>query len=178
MKQGFLIAVFVVLGALIVAGGAWYVNKNINYKATVASATGSSGAATATTTGASASTSTNSSSSMDGLIIKDIKVGTGTVAQNGDVVTVNYVGTLSDGKVFDSSQAHGQPFSFTLGAGQVIKGWDMGVLGMKVGGVRDLTIPPGLGYGAAGAGNGLIPPNATLHFKITLLSVTNPAAGK
>ncbi len=78
------------------------------------------------------------------------------------------MGALQDGTVFDSTQAHGQPFTFTLGAGQVIAGWDQGVAGMKVGGQRTLVIPPSLGYGAAGAGNGLIPPNATLLFEIQL----------
>ena len=112
---------------------------------------------------------------MDQLQIKDVTVGTGTAATNGDVVTVNYVGTLDSGAKFDSSYDHGQPFSFTLGVGQVIKGWDLGVLGMKVGGTRELVIPPALGYGAAGSPP-VIPPNATLHFTIQLLSVSNPAA--
>ena len=114
---------------------------------------------------------------MEGLQIKDITVGTGTVAQNGDTVTVNYIGTLDNGTTFDSSYSRKQPFSFTLGVGQVIKGWDLGVLGMRVGGTRELTIPPALGYGAQGAG-GVIPPNATLHFTVALLSVGNPAAGQ
>ncbi len=112
---------------------------------------------------------------MDGLKIVDTTVGTGTVAQNGDVVTVNYVGKLDNGSTFDSSYSRNQPFSFTLGAGSVIKGWDLGVLGMRVGGTRELTIPADLGYGAGGFPP-VIPPNATLHFTVTLLSVTNPAA--
>ena len=107
---------------------------------------------------------------MDGLIIKDDTIGTGTVAQVGDTVTVNYTGKLDNGTVFDSSLNPGRtPFSFTIG-GQVIQGWNEGVPGMKVGGTRELTIPPALGYGAQGAGS-VIPPNATLHFTITLLSV-------
>ena len=106
----------------------------------------------------------------DGLKIEDVKVGTGAEAVAGKGVTVHYTGTLTDGKKFDSSLDHGQPFSFPLGAGRVIKGWDEGVAGMKVGGKRKLTIPPELGYGAAGAG-AVIPANATLLFDVELLSV-------
>lgn len=101
---------------------------------------------------------------------RDIVVGSGAEAVAGKQVTVHYVGRLSDGTVFDASANHGQPFTFTLGAGQVIKGWDMGVAGMKVGGKRELVIPPALGYGAQGAG-GVIPPNATLIFEVELLEV-------
>lgn len=111
---------------------------------------------------------------MDNLKVVDTKVGTGAVAENGDTVTVNYVGTLDDGTKFDSSIDRNQPFSFTLGAGRVIKGWDLGVLGMKVGGTRELTIPSDLGYGASGYPP-VIPSNATLHFTITLLSVSSTA---
>ena len=102
--------------------------------------------------------------------IKDVKVGDGAEAKAGDVVSVHYVGTLTNGKKFDSSRDRGQPFSFTLGRGQVIRGWDVGVAGMKVGGSRHLTIPPEEGYGARGAG-GVIPPNATLVFEVELLKV-------
>jgi FKBP-type peptidyl-prolyl cis-trans isomerase len=104
------------------------------------------------------------------LKIEDTKVGTGDAAVAGKSVTVHYTGWLTDGTKFDSSKNHGQPFTFQLGAGQVIRGWDQGVVGMKVGGVRKLTIPPSLGYGANGAG-GVIPPNATLVFEIELLGV-------
>lgn len=104
------------------------------------------------------------------LKIDDTKVGTGAEAVSGKRVTVHYTGTLTDGTKFDSSVDRGQPFSFMLGAGQVIKGWDQGVAGMKVGGTRKLTIPADLGYGATGAG-GVIPPNATLLFDVELLKV-------
>jgi len=105
-----------------------------------------------------------------GLIIQDLKKGTGAVAKTGNTVTVHYRGTLTNGQKFDASYDRGQPFPFQLGAGQVIKGWDQGVAGMRVGGKRKLTIPPHLGYGASGAGN-VIPPNATLIFVVELLKV-------
>lgn len=104
------------------------------------------------------------------LKVEDVKVGTGAEAVAGKRVTVHYVGTLTDGKKFDSSRDRGQGFAFPLGAGHVIQGWDQGVAGMKVGGIRKLTIPPELGYGARGAA-GVIPPNATLLFEVELLDV-------
>jgi len=106
----------------------------------------------------------------DGLEYWDIKVGSGETAMAGHTVSVHYTGWLTDGKKFDSSVDRGQPFKFNLGAGQVIKGWDEGVAGMKIGGKRQLRIPPDLGYGARGAG-GVIPPNATLIFDVELLGV-------
>ena len=107
----------------------------------------------------------------NGFIIEDFVVGEGTEAQDYNKVVVQYTGTLEDGSVFDSSLNPGrEPFTFTLGAGSVIKGWDLGVLGMKVGGKRKLTIPPELGYGDQGAG-GVIPPGATLIFEVELLEV-------
>jgi len=104
------------------------------------------------------------------LVVKDTKVGTGAEAVAGKSVTVNYTGYLTDGTKFDSSLDSGQPFTFNLGAGEVIKGWDEGVAGMKVGGTRTLTIPPAMGYGDQGAG-GVIPPGATLYFEVELLAV-------
>jgi FKBP-type peptidyl-prolyl cis-trans isomerase len=114
---------------------------------------------------------------MSSLMITDVKVGTGAEATAGQEVSVHYTGWLYDanaadkhGKQFDSSRTRGTPFSFPLGAGRVIKGWDQGVAGMKVGGQRTLTIPSSLGYGARGAGSS-IPPNAVLVFDVELLDV-------
>ena len=104
------------------------------------------------------------------LQIEDLETGDGTTAAKGMTATVHYTGWLTDGTKFDSSKDRNQPFSFPLGAGHVIQGWDQGVQGMKVGGRRRLTIPPALGYGARGAG-GVIPPNATLVFEVDLLDV-------
>tara|TARA_B100001057_G_scaffold392700_1_gene401411 strand:+ start:1281 stop:2045 length:765 start_codon:yes stop_codon:yes gene_type:complete len=101
------------------------------------------------------------------------KIGTGEVAKYGQRATLHYIGKLEDGSVFDSSRERGKPFSFTLGAGQVIQGWEQGVLGMQIGEVRILDIPPHLGYGEQGAGAS-IPPNARLIFEVELLSLENP----
>ncbi len=111
----------------------------------------------------------NSRTTESGLKIEDKVIGEGDEAVSGKTVTVNYTGTLVSGEQFDSSIGRG-PFSFPLGAGRVIKGWDEGVSGMKVGGKRILTIPPELGYGSRGAGN-VIPANATLIFEVDLLKV-------
>ena len=103
------------------------------------------------------------------LDVVDLVVGTGATAANGDTLTVHYVGTLTNGTVFDSSRANNQPFTFRLGVGQVIQGWELGVPGMKVSGKRKLTIPPELAYGNRQVGS--IPPNSTLVFEIELLSI-------
>jgi len=105
-----------------------------------------------------------------GLQYKDIVAGKGAEAVEGARVKVHYKGWLDDGKVFDESRQHGtEPFAFTIGAGQVIKGWDEGVAGMKVGGTRELIIPPSIGYGDQDMGK--IPPNSTLHFKVELVGI-------
>ena len=117
-----------------------------------------------------------STSTPGGLQITDVKAGTGAEARKGQTVTVHYTGWLynngQQGAKFDSSRDRNDPFKFPLGGGMVIKGWDEGVAGMKVGGQRTLIIPPEMGYGARGAG-GVIPPNATLKFDVDLLGVGN-----
>ena len=122
----------------------------------------------------------NNASSLEGLPetgvqVQDEVLGEGAAAKAGDTVTVHYIGTLTDGKVFDSSVDRGEPFSFTLGAGQVIKGWDEGLVGMKEGGKRILTIAPDYGYGAQGVGP--IPANSTLIFQVELIKTESPAQG-
>ncbi len=113
---------------------------------------------------------TKKDDAVNGLVIEDIEVGSGKEAEKGAVVEVHYTGTLEDGTKFDSSLDRKRPFKFQLGVGQVIKGWDMGIEGMKVGGKRKLTISPELAYGERGAGE-TIPPNSTLIFEVELLQV-------
>ncbi|KXK09482.1 FKBP-type peptidyl-prolyl cis-trans isomerase [Candidatus Dojkabacteria bacterium] len=108
----------------------------------------------------------------ENLIIEDVVVGEGPIALPGNTVTVHYVGTLTDGTQFDSSIDREQPFSFVLGKGNVIPGWDQGVQGMQVGGKRKLTIPAELAYGESGQGT-IIPPNATLEFEVEMLGIAN-----
>ena len=174
MKKGILLAVYVVIAAVLIGGGMWYANSISNSQvntATTAATNNTNNVPTPQPTAAGQSITT-----MDGLIIKDDTIGTGTVAAFGNTVTVNYTGKFDNGTVFDSSLNPGRtPFSFVIGStipGQaVIQGWNEGVQGMKVGGTRELTVPPALGYGADGAGS-TIPPNATLHFTIALLGVS------
>ncbi|MBW3628553.1 MAG: FKBP-type peptidyl-prolyl cis-trans isomerase [Gemmatimonadetes bacterium] len=109
-------------------------------------------------------------STPSGLQYRDDQVGTGPEAKAGDHAVVHYTGVLENGKKFDSSRDRNEPFEFPLGAGMVIRGWDEGVQGMRVGGKRTLIIPPDLGYGARGAG-GVIPPNATLKFDVELIEL-------
>jgi len=104
-------------------------------------------------------------------VVEEIKAGDGPVATSGKVVSVHYIGKLTDGTKFDSSYDRGQPIDSPLGGGVVIKGWDQGIEGMKVGGKRKLTIPPDLAYGARGTPGGPIPPNATLVFDVELVGV-------
>lgn len=102
--------------------------------------------------------------------IVDVKVGTGPAVKAGDRVAVHYVGKLADGKVFDESKPRGQPFEFRVGEGMVIRGWDVGLVGMQAGGVRQLVIPPDEAYGSKGAGK-VIPPNSTLYFEVELIGI-------
>ncbi|KKR77052.1 MAG: Peptidyl-prolyl cis-trans isomerase [Candidatus Levybacteria bacterium GW2011_GWA2_40_8] len=107
------------------------------------------------------------------LKIEDLRIGTGSAVKEGDIVVINYEGRLSSGQVFDSSYARNAPFETEIGVGRVIEGWDKGLLGMKIGGKRKLTIPPNLGYGSRGVPN-VIPPNSTLIFEVELLDVKSP----
>ena len=171
MKQNVLAAIiFVVIVAGLIGVGIWYNNKTTveNQAAQVAQGQ----AADQQAQQAAQQQQQQQQTDMNDLKITDTKVGTGATVVSGNTVNVLYTGSLDDGTVFDASSKHGNtPFSFTVGAGQVIKGWDLGLVGMKVGGMRELVIPSDLGYGAGGAGGGLIPPNATLHFTIQLLSI-------
>lgn len=125
-----------------------------------------------TTQNQTASTTMPTTTPVTQLMMKDVIVGTGAIAAAGDSVTVNYVGSLTNGSVFDASAKHGATgFTFNLGAGQVIKGWDQGIVGMKVGGTRTLVIPASLAYGSQAVGN-VIPANSTLIFEVELLKVT------
>lgn len=119
---------------------------------------------------ATSTASVSSTNQNQNLKVEILQQGTGEGAKSGDYVTVNYVGTLADGTKFDSSIDRGQPFSLTLGQNSVIRGWELGLIGMKAGEKRKLTIPPELAYGAQGAG-GAIPPNATLTFEIDMISI-------
>lgn len=122
-------------------------------------------------TGTESGTQTSALKSVSGIKIEDVREGDGAIAQKGNTVSVNYLGTLaSNGQKFDSSYDRNEPFTFKLGSGQVIEGWEKGILGMKVGGKRVLTIPPEKAYGESGAPP-VIPPNATLKFEVELVDV-------
>lgn len=136
-------------------------NPPVNDKTLMAMNTGSEGEQT---------TGNSTVTTPSGLKYRDIKEGDGAMPKTGQTVVVHYTGTLENGSKFDSSRDRNRPFSFTIGVGQVIKGWDEGVATMKVGGRRELIIPAALGYGARGAG-GVIPPNATLIFDVELLEI-------
>ena len=155
------------LFVLFLAYRIWNTDRQTKLAQAAEATTAASSLTQAAATQAVSANTANTNSS--GLKIEDEVVGTGVTAKSGDKVTVNYTGWPTNGTKFDSSLDRNQPFSFTLGVGQVIQGWDQGVVGMKVGGKRKLTIPPNLAYGASG--NGSIPGNATLIFEIDLLSI-------
>jgi peptidylprolyl isomerase len=157
MKRAVSIIIFIVLAVGAIFLGRWYDNKLSAESAESAAAVGAAQAAA-------------QAQLMAELKIQDVTVGTGATAMNGETLTVNYIGTLDDGTTFDSSYARNQPYVFTIGRGDVIKGWDLGLVGMKVGGKRTLVVPPDLAYGAQS--NGPVPANATLHFTVQLLSVS------
>lgn len=170
-QRGFIgTTVVVIIGALLVIGlGVWWYMNTVNSTSSGSVPTTQDTANTDTHTMTNDTASNSTHTLPGGLIVQDVKVGSGAEAVSGHSITVHYVGTLDDGTVFDSSRTRGTPFAFGLGAGQVIKGWDDGFAGMKVGGIRKLTIPPALGYGAQAVGP--IPPNSTLHFEVELLGV-------
>jgi FKBP-type peptidyl-prolyl cis-trans isomerase len=160
MKRTISYIFFAVIAVALIWVGAWYDNQ-------------SSAQANQSELAAGQAAQQAQQKLMSQLTITDSIVGTGAEAKAGDTVSVLYTGTLDNGTVFDASSLHGnQPFTFTLGVGQVIQGWDLGVVGMKVGGTRELTIPPALAYGDQSPAAS-IPANSTLHFKIQLLAVSS-----
>jgi len=162
MKKTISVILFVVLAVALIWLGIWYNEKSAEQSNQQAMQQGQAA-------------QEQQQQLMDKLIIKDTVVGTGAEAKSGDTVSVLYTGSLDDGTVFDASSKHGnEPFSFTLGSGKVIQGWDLGLVGMKVGGKRTLVIPAELAYGERSVG-GIIPANSTLHFTVELLSVSSTA---
>lgn len=163
-------AIYIAIAIVIIAGIAWSAKRQPSGPEPSPSPTATATATPSQSASPAASPAGKKMKLQNGLEIQDIVVGTGAQAKAGMVVSVHYTGTFADGKKFDSSLDRGQPFSFTLGAGEVIQGWDIGVEGMKVGGKRKLIIPPALAYGAGGV-PGAIPPNSTLYFDVELLAV-------
>lgn len=168
MKLGYSIIVIVV-----VAFGIFFIIKNTKKPAMNEESKDQTEASTTNTSPTTETQSSTATPAPTELMMTTVKEGTGPEAKDGDIVSVNYTGYLSDGTKFDSSLDRGTPFQFTIGAGQVIKGWDIGVKGMKKGEVRKLIIPAEFGYGASGF-PGVIPPNATLAFQVELMEI-NPA---
>lgn len=158
------IAVVIVLVVVVIFFGSKFFNQKVNIDTSVTLATINNNNMDQN------NQNTDIATGAQDLVIKDVVIGTGAEAKNGNLVEVHYTGKFADGKVFDSSISRGQPLPFTLGARQVIEGWDRGILGMKVGGKRTLTIPSDLGYGANGYPP-VIPGNATLFFDVELVGV-------
>lgn len=164
MKKNVTLAIIFVIIVVIVLGAAVWYNNQQNSQSQQQLA--------AQATAAEQAQQQQIQQLMSELNIKDTVVGTGTVVAAGDTVNVLYTGKLDDGTVFDASSLHGnQPFSFTVGLGRVIEGWDIGLIGMRVGGTRELTIPPSLAYGTSSPQGSGIPANSTLHFTVQLLSI-------
>ena len=161
---------FVILGLVVLAVVAYVVTACVKKDQQDQAASASSASAVASPVAGTPVAASNVVTTASGLKYEVLRAGNGPEAKAGQTVSVHYTGWLTDGTKFDSSVDRGQPFSFSLGAGQVIKGWDEGVAGMKVGEKRKLTIPSTLGYGDHGAGN-VIPPNATLVFDVELLGI-------
>lgn len=168
MREWIAVVVAVVAVIILFFGGSiwsfFFGESDLTYDADMSSALNSNTGVAATNNQPMKNIST-----IQGLEIYDVEVGTGTVATSGKTVSAHYVGTLTDGTKFDSSLDRGQPFSFPLGAGRVIQGWDRGIEGMKVGGIRRLVISPELGYGGQAIGS--IPANSTLIFEVQLVDV-------
>jgi|CXWL01.1.fsa_nt_gi FKBP-type peptidyl-prolyl cis-trans isomerase len=165
-QRGFAGAACLVVGALFIIGlGIWWYMNTSNSTGVSADAVPAAAAAAVPSTDTVVATQTLEG----GLLLEDTKIGEGAEATAGKTLAMHYTGTLDNGTVFDSSIPRGQVFEFTLGVGQVIPGWDKGIVGMKVGGKRKLTIPPALAYGENGIGP--IPGNSTLHFDVELLGI-------
>ncbi len=168
------VSIFIVIVFIGVVIGSWLKKtpqvENVNQSAPEEQVVENKDLPEQATTPADTGKKINKVTTIQGMKIETTKEGTGVEIKNGQTAVVHYTGKLTDGTTFDSSKTRGTPFEFPLGAGMVIKGWDMGVLGMKVGETRMLTIPADLGYGERGAG-GVIPPNATLIFEVELLGI-------